>query len=81
MFCAGLALFNKDSGAMRGARQVLHLASLAAIRPNLRLSQFYEQVKQRSKAPKIAIIATARRLLTILNAIIRDKDRYMPSCR
>lgn len=86
---AGLAPINQDSGAMRGVRritggrkrvrQALYMASLAAIRSNLRLSQFYKQVKQRSKATKIAIIATARKLLTILNAIIRDNVRYSTS--
>ena len=86
---AGLAPVNHDSGAMRGARhikggrrrvrQALYMAALAATRCSKRLGQFYQRIKQRSKSVKIAIIATARKLLTILNAMIRDNAHYQKS--
>lgn len=85
---AGLAPVNHDSGAMRGTRhikggrrrvrQALYMAALAATRCSKRLGKFYERIKQRSKSVKIAIIATARKLLTILNAMIRDNTQYKP---
>lgn len=86
---AGLAPINQDSGTKRGARhikggrrrvrQALYMAALAATRCSKRLGQFYERIKHRSKSVKIAIIATARKLLTILNAMIRDNVPYHQS--
>lgn len=87
----GLAPMNHDSGAMRGQRRIrggrsrvrkaLYMATLAAKNSCLRLQRFYESIKARAKASKIAIIATARKLLTMLNAMVRDNQRYMASCR
>lgn len=86
---AGLAPMNHDSGAMRGqrhirggrsrVRQALYMAALAATRTSMRLNQFYQRIKQRAKSVKIAIIATARKLLTMLNAMCRDNVKYSAS--
>lgn len=87
----GLAPMNHDSGTLRGQRRIrggrrrirkaLYMATLAAIRASVRLSRFYERIKARAKASKIAIIATARKLLTMLNAMLRDNVTFKPSCR
>lgn len=87
---AGLAPMNQDSGAMRGVRRIkggrsrvrraLYMAAMAAARSCVRLSQFYQRIKQRAKSVKVAIIATARKLLTNLNAMLRDNQRYNAAC-
>ena len=83
---AGLAPFNVDSGQFRGkrvikggrrrVRQALYMAALSAMRHNPRLSAFYNAIIERSKAAKIAIIAVARKLIVICNAIIRTQTPY-----
>jgi transposase len=77
----GVAPFNRDSGKMRGKRSVwggrahvrsmLYMATLSATRYNPVIKQFYDRLIQAGKAPKVAITACMRKLLTILNAIIR----------
>lgn len=84
---AGIAPVNNDSGAMRGVRrikggrrrvrQALYMAALSAIRSCKRFADFYDRIVERSKAKKVAIIAVARKLLTILNAIIRDNKNFV----
>jgi len=78
---AGLAPFNNDSGAFRGqrhirggrrrVRQALYMAALSAIRKVPRLAAHYRNVLARSGHAKVAIIAVARKLLIILNAMTR----------
>lgn len=87
---AGLAPVNCDSGAMRGQRHIrggrprirraLYMAALAATRTCTQLRRFYQTIKARSKSAKVAVIATARKLLTRLNAMLRDNRRYEPEC-
>ena len=79
----GLAPFNRDSGTMRGKRAtwggrasiraVLYMATLSAVRRNPALKAFYDRLRAAGKLPKVALIACARKLLTILNAIARDQ--------
>ncbi|HZI20627.1 MAG TPA: IS110 family transposase [Pyrinomonadaceae bacterium] len=81
----GVAPFARDSGRRRGRRHtaggrrvvraVLYMATLSAIRFNPVLRQFYERLKAAGKVSKVAIIASARKLLTMLNAMVRDKGR------
>ena len=78
----GLAPWTRQSGKWRGkafigggrasVRAVLYMAALAAARHNPLLAEFHRRLRAAGKPPKIAIIAVARKLLTILNAIIRD---------
>lgn len=78
----GLAPFNRDSGRFRGrrhifggrsdVRSVLYMASLSGIRYNSVLRAFYERLIAKGKLFKVAITACMRKLLTILNAMIRD---------
>ena len=79
---AGLAPFARDSGMQRGrrhtgagrgqVRRTLFMATLSAIRFNPIIRDFYERLVQNGKKPIIAIIATARKLITIINAKLRD---------
>jgi transposase len=83
---AGLAPFNDDSGKRAGRRRIkggrprvrkaLYMAALGAIRASSRLRTFYLAVKARTGAAKAAIIAVARKLITILNAMQRDKTDF-----
>jgi transposase len=85
---AGLAPFNNDSGRQRGKRAIkggrrrvrraLYMAALAAIRTSHRFKTFYQAVKARSAATKVAIIAVARKLLTVLNAMAKTKTAFQP---
>lgn len=79
---AGLAPFNRDSGAFRGIRSIaggrkrvrdaLYMAALTAIRTG-RWKQAYDHLRSLGKAPKAAIVAVARKLLVALNAAVRDQ--------
>lgn len=78
---AGLAPINRDSGAGRGRRFVqggrttlktaLYLAALSAARFNPTLKVFYQRLRNAGKPPKTALVAVARKLLTILNAVAK----------
>jgi transposase len=83
---AGLAPYNHDSGMLKGrrcisggrrrVRQALYMAALSAIRHCARYRDIYTVIEARSKAKKIAIIAVARKLLTHLNAMLRDNKLW-----
>ena len=83
---AGLAPFNVDSGAYRGKRKIgggrkrvrdaLYMAALNAVRRADRFKIFYNRLRQAGKPAKLALIAVARKLLTILNAMMRDRKPY-----
>lgn len=78
----GVCPFNRDSGTMRGKRAVwggratvramLYMATLSAVRYNRTIKVFYERLIAAGKLPKVALVACMRKLLTILNAMIRD---------
>ena len=79
---AGLAPFPRDSGKKKGyrrtrggradVRRALYMAALTATRYNADLKTFYNRLIKNGKRPSQAIIATARKLLVILNAKLRD---------
>lgn len=83
---AGLAPFTRQSGAWKGrsfigggrtaVRTVLFIAALVATRHNPVLKAFYRHLLQAGKPKMLALLAVARRLLVILNAIIRDKTPW-----
>lgn len=85
---AGLAPRARDSGSSRGVRTIfggraevrtsLSMASLAATRYNPVLKAFYARLRSTGKAAKVALVAVARKLLTILNAMIRDTKVWEP---
>jgi len=78
----GLAPFAKDSGKKRGYRRIragraaprtaLYLAAMNGARFNPVLEAMYDRLIAAGKPPKVALIALARKLLTILNAMVRD---------
>ncbi len=83
---AGVAPFNRDSGTMRGRRMIaggrtpvraaLYMSVLVSIRRNLPLANHYERLPAAGKPAKVAIVACMRKLLTTLNAILRDQKSW-----
>jgi transposase len=82
----GVAPLNRDSGKMRGrrttwagrakVRATLYMAALVASRHNPILAAFYRRLLNAGKAKKLALTAVMRKLLTILNAILRDRTPW-----
>lgn len=82
----GVAPFNNDSGKRTGARSirggradvraVLYMATVAAVRFNPQLRTVYARLVAAGKAKKVALIACARKLLTILNAMMRTNTPW-----
>ena len=80
---AGLAPMNRDSGMFRGRRMIcggrpavrraLYMATVAAIRFNPAIAMFYRRLVNSGRPPKVALTAAMRKLLTILNADLRDQ--------
>ena len=83
---AGLAPFNQDSGHHTGkrhihggrpvVRNILYMATLTAVRWNPIICPFYERLRKAGKLPKVALVACMRKLLTILNAILRTHSLW-----
>ena len=86
---AGLAPFDHDSGAFRGkrrirggrteVRKVLYMAALAASRSNPVLKAFHQRLIAAGKPRKVALVAVARRILTILGAMLRNGQPWNPA--
>lgn len=82
----GVAPINRDSGKMRGRRTIsggracvrtaLYMATISACRSNPLIRTYYQHLLNAGKAKKVAIIACMRKLLTIINAIIREKKPW-----
>jgi transposase len=64
------------SGGRRPVRRVLYMASLVGIRRNPVLMEFHRRLVSRGKPQKVAIVACMRKLLTILNSMVRTKTRW-----
>jgi transposase len=85
----GVAPFNRDSGAFRGrraiwggrahVRHILFMAAISAIRSNPVIKAFYERLIARGKPHKVAVIACMRKMLTILNAMVRSNTPWTPA--
>jgi transposase len=84
----GVAPFNRDSGTLRGKRRigggraqirsVLYMAALVAVHHNSVLKQFYNRLLQAGKPRKLALTAAMRKLLVILNAILKTRTPWSP---
>lgn len=86
----GVAPLNRDTGLMRGKRTVwggrasvraaLYMSALVAVRHNPVIHAFYHRLRAAGKAPKVALTACMRKLLTILNAMVKHQTpwRYEP---
>ena len=85
----GVAPVNRDSGTMRGKRSIwggrarvraaLYLATLVASRFNPAIRNLYQRLESCGKPKKLALTACMRKLLTILNAMVRTGQRWDPS--
>lgn len=79
---SGLAPFNRDSGYMKGRRRikggrapirtVLYMGMLSAIQHNPIMRDFYDRLVAQGKHKKVALTACMRKMITILNAMVRD---------
>ena len=82
----GVAPMNRDSGRKRGyrktqggrpeVRSALYMSVLTGVRYNPTLKAQYEQLVKRGKEKKVAITACMRKMLTILNAMMRDQQPF-----
>ena len=85
----GVAPFARDSGVFRGRRmiaggrphirRVLYMATLAAIKHNPVIRAFHHRLVAAGRPSKVAITAAMRKLLTILNAMLRDRRPWQPA--
>lgn len=85
----GVAPLNKDSGIKRGKRRVfggretvrnvLYMAALSAARFNPSIKTFYDRLIKAGKEKKVAIVACMRKLLVILNSILRHQRPWQPN--
>jgi transposase len=84
----GVAPFNNDSGAKRGrrtcwggrapVRSVLYMATVVAATHNPVIAAVYKRLTSRGKLVKVALVACMRKLLTMLNAMVRDGRTWTP---
>ena len=84
----GVAPFNRESGHWRGrrmiaggrpaVRSVLYMATLTAVRFNPAIAHFYQRLTAAGRPKKVALTAAMRKLLTILNAMLRDQRPWQP---
>lgn len=82
----GVAPLNRDSGTFRGrraiwggrgrVREALYMAALVGSRHNPTLKHFYERLVAAGKPKKVALVACMRKLLVILNAVLRDRSPW-----
>jgi transposase len=86
---AGIAPFTRQSGRWKGKsmigggraplRAALYMAALSAIRCNRTLKDFYQRLLSAGKPKMVGLIAVARKILTILNAMLRDRKQWQPA--
>jgi transposase len=86
---AGVAPFNQDSGQWRGKRRIsggraaartaLYMAALVGSRHNPVLRTFYQRLRAAGKPAKVALTACMRKLLTIINSMLRYGRRWSPT--
>lgn len=82
----GVAPFNRDSGKMRGRRSIfggrasvraaLYMATLCASKRNPVICAFYDRLVAAGKRKKVALVACMRKLITILNSMMRDNTHW-----
>ena len=86
----GLAPLNRDSGMMRGRRTIwggrasvraaLYMPTMVATHKNPVIAAFYNRLLAAGKPGKVARAAAMRKLLTILNAMLKHHTRWSPLC-
>lgn len=86
---AGVAPFNRDSGKHQGeriiwggraqVRRVLYMAAVCAMRCNPVIRAFYQRLRAQGKPAKVALTACMRKLLVIMNAMLKHHSPWHPS--
>ena len=86
----GVAPLNCDSGRYRGKRRIkggranvrrkLYMAAVASIRHNPAIKDFYDKLIDAGKPPKLALTACMRKILTILNAMMKNRTYWITTC-
>jgi len=86
----GVAPLNCDSGRFRGRRRIkggranvrrkLYMAAVASIRHNPMMKDFYDKLTDAGKPPKLALTACMRKILTILNAMMKNRTYWIATC-
>ena len=84
----GVCPFSRESGTYRGrriiwggraqVRQGIYMAALVASRHNPVIKEFYEKLLEKGKPKKVALVACMRKMLVILNAMVRDNRNWEP---
>ena len=78
----GVAPMNRDSGRWHGRRASLraslYMSALVAARHNPVLRAFYQRLRTAGKPGKVALVAVMRKLLTILNAMVKHQSKWQP---
>jgi len=84
----GVAPMNRDSGTLRGrrmvwggrasVRKVLYMATVSAVRCNPAVRTLYQRLTAAGKAKKLALVACMRKLIVVLNALVRTGQRWSP---
>ena len=84
----GVAPLNHDSGRFRGrrmiwggrahVRSVLYMSAVSAMQHNPVIREFYQRLRTKGKCFKVAIVACMRKLLVVLNAMLRDQTTWNP---
>lgn len=82
----GLAPINRDSGMFRGkrmigggrkhVRQILYMPTLVAIRHNAMIQAYYRRLLQAGKEKMVALTACTRKILTMLNAMVKNHTEW-----
>src|SRR5882672_1621842 len=85
----GVAPFNRDSGKLRGKRRIrggrahsrtaLYLSAMVAARFNPDIKRFYERLVSSGKHKKVALTACISKIVTALNAMLRDNSPWQPA--
>lgn len=85
----GVAPFNRDSGKHQGGRVIwggraqvrrtLYMATVASVRCNPVIRDFYRRLRAQGKPAKVALTACMRKLLTIMNAMLKHQSRWTPA--
>jgi transposase len=86
---AGVVPYNKDSGQSKGKREIaggraavrtaLYMAILTACKFNPAIKKFYDRLIAKGKLKKVAMVACMRKLIVIVNAMLRDNTSWDPS--
>jgi transposase len=85
----GVAPFNRDSGTRQGGRviwggraqvrRILYMAAVSAMRCNPLIRSFYQHLRARGKPAKVALTACMRKLLVIMNAMLKHQSPWSPA--